>query len=320
MASRHQIILDCDPGIDDAIAILLALASPEIELLGITCVTGNKDLALTSQNALRISALADRTDIPVYAGCSRPLMGPYRRKWPSVHGEDGLCDLVIPGAPGSLADGHAVDFIIRTVQASPGEISICAIGPMTNIAVAMVKSPEIIPQIRSIVFMGGAAFTPGNSSPRAEFNFLVDPEAADIVMSSGVPLVMFGLDVTRKARIEERHIAALEHSTSIVSSAVAAMLRAYGSSDPCLHDPCAIAYYVAPELFATVDAHVQVLSHPPEVRGSTVAAVSERHLDGRKPNCAVVTDCDVENLFRLLTSRMDISARGTDVSRSSAHR
>lgn len=304
MSERHTIILDCDPGVDDAIAILLALACPEIELLGITCVTGNKDLSFTARNALRICALAGRSDIPVHAGCARPLMGPFQRKWPSVHGSDGLCDLDLPGTPGVLADEHGVDFIIRQVMARPGEISLCTIGPMTNIALAILKAPAIADNIRSIVFMGGAAFGPGNTSPRAEFNFIVDPEAAEIVMSAGIPLVMLGLDVTRKAQIQERHIATLEAGETVASKAIGAMLRAYGSSDPCLHDPCAVLYYIAPDLFSGVPAHVQVLRDPPEARGSVVAAVSARHLDGRRTNCFVMTDCEAEELFELLTARL----------------
>ncbi len=300
----HKIILDCDPGVDDAIAILLAFACPEIDLIGITCVTGNKDLSFTANNALRICALAERHDVPVLAGCARPLMGPYRRKWPSVHGTDGLCDLELPGTAGSLAEEHAVDFIIRQVLATPGDISLCVIGPMTNIALAIVKAPQIAPLIRSIVFMGGAAFCPGNSTPRAEFNFLVDPEAAEIVMSSGIPLVMLGLDVTRTVLIREQHILALEQSGTVAAMATGALLRAYGSKDPCLHDPCAILYYITPELFSGVDAHVQVLATPPEARGSVVAAVSERHLDGRHPNCLVVTDCEADDLMRILVERM----------------
>ncbi|WP_378941090.1 nucleoside hydrolase [Mesorhizobium sp. ANAO-SY3R2] len=304
MKDRQRVILDCDPGVDDAIAILLALASPEIELIGITCVAGNKDLSLTAPNALRVCAIADRSDVPVHAGCPRPMMGPYHRKWPSVHGADGLCDLDLPGASGALADEHGVDFIIRQVRSSPGEISLCVIGPMTNVGLAIVKAPDIVPHIRSIVFMGGAAFCPGNSSPRAEFNFIVDPEAAEIVMSAGIPLVMLGLDVTNKVQIQEQHIAALERAGNIASTTTAAMLRAYGSNDPCLHDPCAVLYYFAPELFSGVEAHVQVLNHPLETRGSVVAAVSKRHLDGRKANCLVVTDCKAEELFRHLTDRL----------------
>lgn len=304
MQPRHRIILDCDPGVDDAIAILLALASPEIELVGITCVAGNTGLAHTSRNALRVCALAGRKDVPVHAGCARSMMDRYRRKWPSVHGGDGLCDLDLPGTPGALAGEHAVDFIVRQVSAAPGEISLCVIGPMTNLALAIVKAPEIVPRVRSIVFMGGAAFCPGNSSPRAEFNFLVDPEAAEIVLSAGIPMVMLGLDVTGKVRIEERHVAALERAGSAASAAAGALLRAYGSSDPCLHDPCAILYYVAPALFSGVAAHVQVLPYPAEARGSVVAAVSQRHLDGRPTNCLVLTDCRSEELFALLTDRL----------------
>lgn len=306
--SRFRIILDCDPGVDDAIAILLALASPEIELVGITCVTGNKDLPLTARNALRTCAIVGRQDVPVYAGSLRPLMGPYQRKWPSVHGEDGLCDLDLPGEPGAVQGEHAVDFIIRKVLAAPGEISLCVIGPMTNIALAILKEPRIVSAVRSIVFMGGAAFCPGNSTPRAEFNFLVDPEAAEIVLSSGIPLVMLGLDVTEKVRIEDRHVAALESAGGPASQAVAAMLRAYGSNDPCLHDPCAVMYCLAPELFTGVQAHVKVLQHPAEARGSVVAAVSERHRDGRSANCYVVTDCQVESIFQQLIRRLSTDA------------
>jgi purine nucleosidase len=301
---RHRIILDCDPGVDDAIAILTALASPEIDLVGITCVAGNTGLDHTARNALRICALAGRTDMPVHAGCARSLLDRYRRKWPSVHGSDGLCDLDLPGTPGRLAGEHAVDFIIREVLAAPGEMSLCVIGPMTNVALAIVKAPEIAAAIRSIVFMGGAAFCPGNSTPRAEFNFFVDPEAADIVLRAGIPMVMLGLDVTGKARIEERHVAAIETAGTAVAAAVGAMLRAYGSADPCLHDPCAVLYYVAPELFSGVDAHVQVLPGPAEARGSVVAAVSQRHLDGRSANCLVLTDCRAEDLFAQLADRL----------------
>lgn len=304
MQAPHRIILDCDPGVDDAIAILLALASPEIELRAITCVTGNKDLSFTANNALRICALANRSDVPVYAGCARPLMGPFQRNWPSVHGTDGLCDLDLPGTPGLLAEGHAVDFIIRQVQEAPGEISLCVIGPMTNLAIAIVKAPHIVPLIRSIVFMGGAAFCPGNSTPLAEFNILVDPEAAEIVMSSGIPLVMLGLDVTQKVRIGDSHIAALEQAGTSAAGAIGAMLRAYGSNDPCLHDPCAILHYIAPHFFSGVEAHVGVLTNPAEARGATVTAVSERHRDGRAPNCFVVTDCDAEQVLRILVDRM----------------
>lgn len=306
--ARHRVILDCDPGVDDAIAILLALASPEIDLVGITCVTGNKDLPLTARNALRACAIVDRQDVPVYAGSLRPLMGPYRRKWPSVHGEDGLCNLVLPGEPGELRNEHAVDFIIRKVLEAPGEISLCVIGPMTNVALAILKEPRIVPAIASVVFMGGAAFCPGNSTPRAEFNFLVDPEAAEIVLSAGIPLVMLGLDVTEKVRIEERHVAALEMIDRPAPAAVAAMLRAYGSSDPCLHDPCAVMYYLAPELFAGLHAHVTVLQYPLEARGSVVAATSDRHLEGRATNCYVVTDCRTEAVFDQLVHRLSTTA------------
>ena len=297
-------ILDCDPGVDDAIAILLALASPEIELVGITCVAGNKGLALTARNALRVCAIAVRPDVPVYAGSPRSLLDRYRSKWPSVHGDDGLCDLDLPGEPGTLQSMHAVDFIIEQVLASPGAISLCATGPMTNIALAILKVPEIVGHIRSIVFMGGAAFVPGNSTPRAEFNFVVDPEAAQIVLSAGIPLVMFGLDVTSKVRIREEHVTALERAGSPPALAAAAMLRAYGSNDPCLHDPCAVLHFIAPALFTSIEARVDVLLDPPAARGSVVAAVTPRHRDGREANCSVTTDCKVDAVLRTVVDRL----------------
>jgi len=304
MISMHRIILDCDPGVDDAIAILLALASPEIDLVGITTVVGNKPLELTTRNALRILALAGRPRVPVHAGCARLVMGPYGRRWPMVHGTDGLGDVLEIEPARAAAPGHAVDFIIETVMANPGQITLCPVGPMTNIALAMIKEPGLAQAVRQIVFMGGVAFGPGNSSPNGEFNVLVDPEAAQIVLSSGAPLTMFGLDVTRKARILPQHVAALRGCANPVAQAIAAMLEAYAGGDPCLHDPCVIAHLVDPTLFAGVPAHVSVLCEPQAARGAMVAAVNPRHLDGRTPNCTVITELDQERLFTLVLERL----------------
>lgn len=302
--AKHRIILDCDPGVDDAIALLLAMASPEeIELIGITCVAGNVPLADTTRNALRVCALAGRSDVPVFAGCERPLL-PDGRNPGGVHGTDGLGDIGL--ADGSLRPQpqHAVDFIIDAVMRSPGEITLCPIGPMTNIGLAMVKQPAIAARIRSIVFMGGAAFCPGNSTPEAEFNIWFDPHAAQIMVSAGIPLVMFGLDVTRQARMTPERLNALGKDAGRVMAAALAMLRHYGGGDPCLHDPCVIAALIEPSLFDGVEARVTVECSSGLTCGRTTAAVSERHRNGMPTTCRVITGVDQARLFALLETRL----------------
>lgn len=300
----HRIILDCDPGVDDAVALLLAFASPdEIELLGVTTVAGNVPLADTTRNALRVCALANRSDVPVFAGCERAIL-PADRNPGGVHGADGLGDVGLPDASFPTQPGHAVDFIIETVMRAPGQVTLCPIGPMTNVALALLKAPEIAGRIASIVFMGGAAFCPGNSTPEAEFNVWFDPHAAEVVLTSGVPLVMFGLDVTRLAHMTPERLEALRMQAGPVGAAAVAMMRRYAIGDPLLHDPCVIANLIDPSLFDGVDAAVSVDVTSPLTVGRTVAAVSERHRAGRAANCRVITGVDDERLFKLLEERL----------------
>lgn len=302
--ARHRIILDCDPGVDDAIALLLAFASPDaIEVVGITTVAGNVPLAHTTRNALRICALADRSDVPVFAGCSRPIL-PEGRDPGGVHGSDGLGDIGLPDASFEAGQQHAVDFIVDAVMGSPGEITLCLIGPMTNIALALLKVPAIAGRIKAIVFMGGAAFCPGNSTPEAEFNMWFDPHAAQVVITSGVPMVMFGLDVTGQARMSSERFDALESGSGRIVQAGVALMRSYGRGDPCLHDPCVIAYLIDPSLFDGVDARLAVDCAPGLSCGRTVAAVSEQHRKGAPATCRVMTRVDDENLFGLLNRRL----------------
>ncbi len=302
--TRHRIILDCDPGVDDAVAMLLALASPdEIEVVGITTVAGNVSLAHTTRNALRLCALATRPDIPVYAGCERPIL-PSGRNPGGVHGTDGLGDIGLPDASVAPQARHAVDFIIETVLSAPGAITLCPIGPMTNVALALLKAPAIAPQIKQIVFMGGAAFCPGNSTPEAEFNVWFDPHAAEVVLSAGVPLVMFGLDVTRHARIDAERLQRLGSRPGPVAQAAVGMMQAYGRGDPCLHDACVTAHLIDPTLFEGVEADVSVDLVSPLSLGRTVAAVSDRHRRGRATNCRVITSVDDTRLFDLLDGRL----------------
>lgn len=309
--AKRKIILDCDPGQDDAVAILLALASPdEIELAGITTVAGNVPLALTSTNALRICELAGRTDVPVYAGCSRPMLRPLMTaEW--VHGSTGIDGANLPDPTMALQPGHAVDFIVETcLAAADDSITLCPIGPMTNVALAIIKAPEILPKIAEVVFMGGTVFNPGNTSPSAEFNILVDPHAAHVVVHSGVKQTMLGLDVTHKAlTTRERHarIAAID---SAVGRTVAGMLdfynrfdmKRYGMEGGPLHDPCVIAYLVDPTLFQGRDATLDIEIVSELTMGRTV--VDWWNITDAPTNAHVIDEVDHERFFALLTERL----------------
>ena len=276
----RPLIIDCDPGADDAVALLLALASPELSVLGVTAVAGNVPLDLTAPNAQRICALAGRVDVPVFAGCDRPLVRPLETA-AHVHGETGLGGLALADPPRPLDDRHAVDFIIETLLASEGDVTLAPLGPLTNIATAMTKAPEIVPRIRQIVLMGGAIGR-GNVTPVAEFNIYVDPHAAAIVFGSGAPLVMIGLDVTHKALTTDRHIAGFDALGNDAGRATAALLRHYGRPDPDryggpgvpLHDPCVIAYLVRPALFRGRAAQVSVETAEGPMCGRTFVAFS----------------------------------------------
>ncbi|MBP1872172.1 purine nucleosidase [Ensifer adhaerens] len=297
----ERIIIDCDPGVDDAAALMLAFGSSEVEILGITAVAGNIPLEKTEANARLICELANRTDIRVLQGCGRPLLYP-DRAGVTVHGADGLGDIGLPRPTSAPAERTAVQFIIDQVRAAPGEVTLAVLGPMTNIAVALSIDPGIAPMIKRIVFMGGAAFCPGNIKERAEFNFYFDPHAAQAVVASGIPMVMFGLDVTHKAIITKERTERLKRLGKI-SGTIADMLTAYGAGDPCLHDPCVIAYLIEPEIFSGVEGFVEVDCNSPLAIGQSVVSVTPRELAGRAPNCLVMTEVDHDRLFALLEER-----------------
>ena len=199
MPEKRKIIIDTDPGQDDAVAILLALASPELEVLGITAVAGNVPLALTEKNARKICELAGKPKTKVFAGAIRPLLRQLVTA-EEVHGKTGLNGPHLPEPTMPLEDQHAVDFIVETLmQEASGSVTLCALGPLTNVALALIREPRIAPRIKEIVLMGGGFFEGGNVTPTAEFNIYVDPHAAEIVLKSGVPIVMMPLDVTHKA-------------------------------------------------------------------------------------------------------------------------
>ncbi|WP_299887481.1 nucleoside hydrolase [uncultured Ruegeria sp.] len=309
--SARKIIIDTDPGQDDAVAILLALASPdEIDVLGITAVAGNVPLALTAKNARIVCELAGHTEIPIYAGCDRPLTRPLITA-EHVHGKTGLDGPDLPDPQMQLTDGHAVDFIIDTLRAhEPGSVTLCPLGPLTNIATAFQKAPDIVDRVQEIVLMGGAYFEVGNITPTAEFNIHVDPEAADIVFKSGRPIVVMPLDVTHKALVTKPRNDAFRALGNKAGIATAQMTdfferfdkNKYGSEGAPLHDPCVTAYLIRPELFSGRHVNVEIETTSELTLGMTVAdwwGVTER-----APNALFVGDLDADGFFALLTERL----------------
>jgi purine nucleosidase len=309
--AARKIIIDTDPGQDDAVAILLALASPkEIEVLGITAVAGNVPLALTERNARIVCELAGRPDIAVFAGCDRPI----RRTLVTaehVHGKTGLDgpEMIPPTMP--LQKQHAVDFIIETLlREDQGTVTLCPLGPLTNIATAFEKAPEIIDRVQEIVLMGGAYFAVGNITPAAEFNIYVDPEAADIVMRSGCKVTFLPLDVTHKALTTRERIDVFRAYGTPLGDAVAAWtdfferfdVSKYGSAGAPLHDPCVIAYVMRPDLFSGRFVNVEIETQSELTRGMTVAdwwGVTER-----PKNAMFIGDLDADGFFALLGERL----------------
>ena len=307
----QKIIIDTDPGQDDAVAILLALASPdEIDVIGITAVAGNVPLALTEKNARIICELAGRTDISVFAGCDRPL-GRSLVTAEHVHGKTGLDGPVLPDPEMPLQSTHAVDFIIETLRAhASGTITLCPLGPLTNIATALTKAPDIAKKIAAIVLMGGAYFEVGNITPTAEFNIYVDPEAADIVFKSGINITVMPLDVTHKALVTKLRNDAFRALGTPVGNAVAEMTdfferfdkEKYGSAGAPLHDPCVTAYLIRPELFSGRHINVEIETSSELTRGMSVA--DWWRVTDRPANATFIGDLDADGFFDLLTSRL----------------
>jgi len=308
---KNKIIIDTDPGQDDAVAILLALASTEeIDVLGIVAVAGNVGLAQNVRNARKVVELSGRTTTPIYAGCERPI----RRKLVTaehVHGESGLDGPKLPDPTIEIQPQHGVDFLIERLTKEPaGSVTICALGPLTNIAMAMIKAPAIIRRIRKIVLMGGAYFEGGNITPTAEFNIYVDPEAADVVMKSGVDIVMLPLDVTHQMLATRERIAAIKANGNASSLAVTAMLEfserfdlgKYGWPGAPLHDPCVIAYLLKPDLFEGRHINVSIETSSELTVGMTVA--DYWGVTSRVKNCTYIRSGDADGFYKLLTERL----------------
>ena len=310
MAAR-KIIIDCDPGQDDAVALFLALASrDELDLLGITTVAGNVPLDLTQRNARMMCDIAGRMDVRVFAGCNRPLRVELETA-EYIHGKTGIdgVDVFEPDTP--LSDGHAVSFIVDTLM-SAGDASITLVptGPLTNIATALEREPAIAERIERIVLMGGAMRESGNRSPSAEFNMLVDPHAADIVYGCGRPIVAMGLDVTHQVLSTRERVARIAALGNPVASATADMLsffhrydtKKYGSEGAPLHDPCTIAWLLEPGLFSGKPCNVSIETESPLTRGHT--AVDFWHVTDRPVNAEWIHSVDADGFYALLTERL----------------
>jgi purine nucleosidase len=308
---RCRIIIDTDPGLDDAVAILLALAAvDELEVMGLVAAAGNLSLAQTERNARRVCELAGRRDIPVYAGCMRPLMRPLATA-EAIHTETDCDRLLLPEPTMPLQGQHGVDFLIETLRtAEPGSITICCLGPLTNIAVALAKAPEIAGIIGELVVMGGACFELGNVTPAAEFNIHVDPHAAALVIDSGISITMVPLDVTHQLLTTLPRLAALRVLGNRCGPAVAELLTAFernrrgkfGTRSMALHDPAVIAYLLRPALYQGREVNVAIETQSLLTIGMTV--VDWWGVTGRKANVRFMNSVDPEGFYELLTEKL----------------
>ncbi len=309
--SRRRIILDCDPGHDDAMAILLAHGHPDIDLAAITTVAGNHSLEITTFNARRVASLAGIHSVPIAAGAASPLVRPLVTA-PEIHGEAGLEGFEWPAPDVEVAPEHAVDLIVDLVMSQPGEITLVPTGPLTNIALALRREPRIAERVQEVVLMGGS-WSRGNQTPAAEFNIFVDPEAAAIVFGGGWPVTMIGLEVTERALAGPDVLERIERLGTPVAEAVVGLLEFYaeqhrretGMNDPPVHDPCTIAQLVAPDLIPLQPGHVEIELTGTHTLGMTVTWFRE-HRDrpfnarvGMGINAAGFWDLFVETLARI---------------------
>jgi purine nucleosidase len=304
--NQRRILFDCDPGIDDALALIYALRSKSVKLEGITTVGGNIDLDKTTQNALRILEITGREEVPVAKGIAKPLMR-VNKSVGEVHGIDGLGNSQLPAPKIKESDVHAVDFIIDIIMENPGEIILVPVGPLTNIAVAVIKEPRLKDYVKEVVIMGGAVTTFGNITSEAEFNIYTDPEAAKIVFESGLPITLVGLDVTMKTLLTPTHIEEITSMDTPVTSFVGKITRHYmefyknvvGVNGCGMHDPLAMGVAIDKSLVKTKRFYVTV-----ETRGEYTTGETVGDLRGSKegvlhpPNMDVCLEVDSERFIR----------------------
>lgn len=305
----RPVVIDTDPGQDDAVALLTALASPdELEVVAITTVAGNVPVDLTTRNALALVELAGRPEVPVYRGSARPMVNPLVTA-EYVHGPTGLDGADLPPPELEASKGHAVDRIVE-IATERELVTLCALGPLTNIGLALVREPGIAANIDQLVLMGGGFFEGGNTTPAAEFNIFVDPHAAHVVFTSGIPITMMPLDVTHKALTTEDRLQRFRDLGTPAGTAVAGMLDFYDSWDmekygmpggP-LHDPTVIAYLLEPGMFGGREVHVEVVTAPGPTLGMTV--VDWWGVTSAEPNATVMREIDADAYFDLLVDRI----------------
>ncbi|MEO1791475.1 MAG: nucleoside hydrolase [Cyanobacteria bacterium J06629_19] len=296
------IIVDCDPGVDDAIALLLAFGL-NMPIAGVTTVAGNVPLSLTYPNARKICALANRENTPVFAGCPRPLIRPLATA-EEIHGASGLQGATFPEPAPAETTQHSVDFLIQQLTSATEPLRIAALGPLTNIAVALIQCPQIAENIAELVIMGGA-MGQGNITPAAEFNMYVDPHAAHVVLDADIPTTLITLDVTHTVLTTSERLDAIRAVGNKVSSAAAGMLSFYGQTDldrydlpgAPLHDPCVLAYLHNPDLFTARQVNVSIETTGEHTLGRTVV---DWHGDGKGSTVQVAESADVASFYQLL--------------------
>jgi purine nucleosidase len=300
---KRKIIMDCDPGHDDAIAIILAAAHPELDILGITTVSGNAEIKKTTMNALKICELAGLHDVPVSKGASEPLVR-LRENAPGIHGDSGLDGPVLPEPNRKWIIEHGADTIIRLVKESRDPVTILPTGPLTNIALALTKAPEIRGKIEEIVLMGGGTF--GNWTPSAEFNIWADPEAAKKVFDSGIPTTVMGLDITHQALATPDVIEQVNRIDNRVAKVVGELLVFFASTykemfdfdGAPVHDVLTVAYLVAPELFTMKEVNIAVETKGEFTAGTTL--VDLHGVTGREVNAKFGVELDADGFWKLM--------------------
>ncbi len=308
---RRQVIFDTDPSPDDALAFLAAIASPdELEVLAITTVAGNVPVELTSKNARKALKLAQRTEIPVFAGATTPLVRPLVTA-EHVHGRTGFDGYDLPEPATSLEDGFAPDVIVELVMSRPSKaVTLCCLAPLTNVALAMAREPRLANHLAGIVLMGGAMSEGGNITPAAEFNFYVDPEAASRVFESGAAITMIPLDCTHQALLTDQRLEILRSAGTPLGTAFYHLLEwnkrfdraKYGWAGGPLHDPTVTAYLLSPELFAGRRVRVDIECNSPLTLGASV--VDWWGVSGRPANALVLRTIDAEGYFRMIFGRL----------------
>ena len=307
--NRQSLIIDCDPGVDDAVGLLLAFASPELELLAITAVGGNVPVLKTARNARILRQIAGRPDVPVFMGADRPLVRDPAGAG-EFHGAEGLGDIVPFEPDQPCAEGRAADAIIDLVMAQPARsVALCVMGPMTNLALALRKEPRLAAHLGPVVVMGGARSEGGNITASAEFNIWADPDAAAEVLATDCEIVMFGLDATHQVRATEGRIAAIEAAATPSAETAASVLRfsqrierqIVGWDAPPLHDPCTVAWLLKPELFVLKPCRIQVETTSDLTRGHTAV---EFRIDPARTTHRWAVSADGQGMFDLIADRL----------------